>query len=99
MKEWEHLVHANHEILARHTGQPLEKVVKDTERDYFMSPEEAKDYGIIDAVYSAQWRFADRAGPRRRTVGGEGSAVDGRRRTRHRAEAEEAEGLGAVQGT
>jgi ATP-dependent Clp protease protease subunit len=52
MKEWEHLVQLNHEILARHTGQPLEKVVKDTDRDYFMSPEEAKDYGIIDAVYS-----------------------------------------------
>jgi ATP-dependent Clp protease, protease subunit len=53
MKEWEHLVEVNHEILARHTGQSLEKVVKDTERDYFMSGEQAKDYGIIDAVYSA----------------------------------------------
>ncbi len=41
----------NNEILARHTGQPLEKVIKDTDRDYFMSPEQAKDYGIIDAVY------------------------------------------------
>ena len=36
------LVERNHEILARHTGQPLEKIVKDTERDYFMSPETAK---------------------------------------------------------
>ena len=53
MKEWEHLVEVNHEILARHTGQPLDKVVKDTDRDYFMSGEQAKDYGIIDAVYSA----------------------------------------------
>ena len=53
MKEWEHLVEVNHEILARHTGQPLDKVVKDTDRDYFMSPGQAKDYGIIDAVYSA----------------------------------------------
>ncbi len=52
VKEWEHLVRVNHEILARHTGQPLEKVVKDTDRDYFMSPEQARDYGIIDAVYS-----------------------------------------------
>jgi len=52
MKEWEFLVQRNHEILAKHTGQPLDKVVKDTERDYFMSPEAAKDYGIIDAVYS-----------------------------------------------
>ena len=41
-----------HEILARHTGQTFEKIVKDTERDFFMSPEEAKEYGIIDAVYS-----------------------------------------------
>ena len=53
MKEWEHLVEVNHEILARHSGQPLDKVVKDTDRDYFMSGGQAKDYGIIDAVYSA----------------------------------------------
>jgi ATP-dependent Clp protease protease subunit len=52
MREWEQLVQMNHEILARHTGQPVEKVVHDTDRDYFMSPEQAKDYGIIDAVYS-----------------------------------------------
>jgi ATP-dependent Clp protease protease subunit len=38
------------EILASHTGQSLEKVQKDTDRDYFMSAEEAKDYGIIDEV-------------------------------------------------
>ena len=55
MKEWEFLVQRNNEILSRHTGQPLEKVMKDTDRDYFMSPDEAKDYGIIDAVYSPQW--------------------------------------------
>jgi ATP-dependent Clp protease protease subunit len=55
MKEWEFLVQRNNEILARHTGQPLDKVVKDTDRDYFMSPEDAKDYGIIDSVYSVQW--------------------------------------------
>jgi ATP-dependent Clp protease protease subunit len=52
MREWEALVRMNHEILARHTGQPVDKVVLDTDRDYFMSPEQAKDYGIIDAVYS-----------------------------------------------
>jgi ATP-dependent Clp protease protease subunit len=55
MKEWEFLVQRNNEILARHTGQPLEKVMKDTDRDYFMAPEDAKDYGIIDAVYAVQW--------------------------------------------
>jgi Protease subunit of ATP-dependent Clp proteases len=55
MKEWEFLVQRNNEILSRHTGQPLEKVIKDTDRDYFMSPEDAQDYGIIDSVYSVQW--------------------------------------------
>ncbi len=55
MKEWEFLVSRNHEILSRHTGQPLEKIVHDTERDFFMAPEAAQDYGIIDAVYSEQW--------------------------------------------
>jgi ATP-dependent Clp protease protease subunit len=38
------------EILAKHTGQDLEKVARDTERDYFMSAEEAKDYHLIDRV-------------------------------------------------
>jgi ATP-dependent Clp protease protease subunit len=38
------------QILARHTKQPIEKVSKDTERDYFMSAEEAKEYGLIDQV-------------------------------------------------
>jgi ATP-dependent Clp protease protease subunit len=53
VKEMETLVNTNHEILARHCGQPIEKIIADTSRDYFMSPTEAKDYGIIDAVYSA----------------------------------------------
>ncbi|HBA89171.1 MAG TPA: ATP-dependent Clp endopeptidase proteolytic subunit ClpP [Geobacter sp.] len=38
------------ELLAEHTGQSFEKVAADTERDYFMSGEEAKNYGIIDAI-------------------------------------------------
>ena len=38
------------EILAAHTGQPLEKVQEDTERDFFMSGEEAGEYGLIDEV-------------------------------------------------
>jgi ATP-dependent Clp protease protease subunit len=38
------------EILAKHTKQDLEKVAKDTERDYFMSADEAKDYNLIDRV-------------------------------------------------
>lgn len=40
------------EILAKHTGQPLDKIAQDTERDYFMSGEEAKKYGLIDEVIS-----------------------------------------------
>jgi len=38
------------EIIAKHTGQDFEKVAKDTERDYFMSAEEAKEYSIVDRV-------------------------------------------------
>lgn len=38
------------ELLALHTGQPLEKVQKDTDRDYFMSSQEAKEYGLVDEV-------------------------------------------------
>ena len=39
-------------ILAKHTGQTLKKVERDTERDYFMSSEEAKTYGVVDSVVS-----------------------------------------------
>lgn len=38
------------EILSKHTGQPLDRIEKDTERDYFMSAQEAMDYGIIDKI-------------------------------------------------
>ena len=38
------------QMLALHTGQPIEKIEKDTDRDYFMSAEEAKEYGLIDKV-------------------------------------------------
>ena len=39
-------------ILAERTGQPLEKIRADSERDYFMSADEARDYGLIDQVIS-----------------------------------------------
>jgi ATP-dependent Clp protease protease subunit len=42
------------ELLAYHTGQPLEKIEADTERDFYMSAEEAKNYGLIDQVVSRQ---------------------------------------------
>lgn len=38
------------DIMAKHTGQPLKKIEKDTDRDFWMSPEEAKEYGIIDTI-------------------------------------------------
>lgn len=41
------------EILAHHTKQPLEKIKKDTDRDFFMSAEEAKKYGIVDEVIAS----------------------------------------------
>ncbi len=39
-------------MLAKHTGQSIKKIAKDTDRDYFMSSEEAKEYGLIDEVIS-----------------------------------------------
>ena len=38
------------EILAKHTGQPVEQIARDTDRDYFMSAEESKAYGLVDEV-------------------------------------------------
>ena len=38
------------ELLAHHTGQPIDKLEADTERDFFMSAEEAKNYGLVDRV-------------------------------------------------
>ncbi|AOY82303.1 ATP-dependent Clp endopeptidase proteolytic subunit ClpP [Moorena producens JHB] len=42
------------QLLANHTGQPVEQIAEDTERDFFMSAAEAKDYGLIDQVISRQ---------------------------------------------
>ena len=39
-------------ILAERTGQPLEKIARDTERDYYLNAQEAKDYGLVDEVIS-----------------------------------------------
>ncbi len=48
------LRHKMNEILADHTGRPLDQIVSDTERDYYMSAEEACEYGIVDTVASAR---------------------------------------------
>ena len=38
------------QIISSHTGQPYEKVARDTDRDYYLSAEEAQEYGLVDAV-------------------------------------------------
>ncbi|MEX2026926.1 MAG: ATP-dependent Clp protease proteolytic subunit [Pirellulaceae bacterium] len=40
------------QILARHTSQPIERIAKDTDRDYFLGAEEAKKYGVVDEILS-----------------------------------------------
>jgi len=47
------------EMLSQNTGQPYEKVAKDTERDYFMDPFEAKEYGVIDRVVEPHAKPSD----------------------------------------
>ncbi|MEO0305355.1 MAG: ATP-dependent Clp protease proteolytic subunit, partial [candidate division WOR-3 bacterium] len=42
------------EILAKHTGQPKEKIEKDTDRNYFMSPQEALNYGLVDEIITSR---------------------------------------------
>lgn len=49
-KEILRIKHQLNEIMAHNTGQPIEKIEKDTDRDFFMSAEEAKAYGLIDKV-------------------------------------------------
>jgi ATP-dependent Clp protease, protease subunit len=53
------------EILAKHTGQPVERINKDTDRDFVMSAEEAQEYGILDEVIEAR-TLADMSGAIRR---------------------------------
>ena len=38
-------------LLAEHTGQPIDKIAKDTDRDYILEAEDAKKYGLVDAIY------------------------------------------------
>ena len=50
------------ELIAEHTGQPVERIEEDTDRDYWMNPEEALEYGIIDSVQHPQQRGAKKLG-------------------------------------
>jgi ATP-dependent Clp protease protease subunit len=52
------------ELLVKHTGQPLDRIKNDTERDYFMSAVESKEYGIIDEVIAHKPSSAAAAAPR-----------------------------------
>jgi ATP-dependent Clp protease protease subunit len=49
------------EILARHTGQPIKNIEKDTDRDNFLSGEEAVKYGLADAVLTSRGEMAAQA--------------------------------------
>merc|ERR1719263_1387580 len=51
------------EYIADYTGQPVEKIEEDCDRDFFMTPEEAKDYGIIDEVLNTKVRVPSPARP------------------------------------
>ena len=50
-KELERLQNANFYILAKHTGQPMERIEADFDRDHYMHPQEALEYGIIDHIF------------------------------------------------
>ena len=58
------LRHKMNEILASHTGRPLDQIARDTERDYYLGADEAQEYGIVDAVASQR---ADVAGEAKAT--------------------------------
>lgn len=47
------------QILAFHTGQPLDRIAKDTDRDFYMTAQEAKDYGLVDDMLNKQKSVAD----------------------------------------
>jgi ATP-dependent Clp protease protease subunit len=56
-REMLHTRDVMNDIIALHTGQPLERIRRDTERDFYMSAEAARDYGIIDEVLSLEdWK-------------------------------------------
>ncbi len=69
VKELEELNKRLNKILADHTGQTEDKVIKDTDRDYFMSAEQARAYGIIDEVYAERDRPPVAAPARERSTG------------------------------
>ena len=78
MQEWEHPRRASTTRSSPATrASRSRRSIKDTDRDYFMSPEEAKDYGIIDAVYAVESSSLIAQAHDAGLAGGEGSAVAG----------------------
>ena len=61
-REIQRLKEALEELLSQHTGQPVEKIKEDTDRDYVMTAAEAKEYGIIDEVIESRGEV-DNTGP------------------------------------
>lgn len=61
------------EILAHHTGQPLERIAQDTERDYYMSGEESREYGLVDQVVTERTQAPTPRNGGRSPDGGQGS--------------------------
>jgi ATP-dependent Clp protease protease subunit len=53
-KEIERMRRLLEEMLAEHTGQPIERIHRDTDRDFIMTAQEAMDYGVIDEVITAR---------------------------------------------
>ena len=49
-------------IIAKHTGQPLDKIIHDTDRDFYLNPEQAVEYGIVDEILSKPSEEAAKAG-------------------------------------
>ncbi len=59
-RELQRIKHRMNEILLKHTGHSLEKIAKDTDRDCFMSADEAKEYGLVDQVVESMPRVSAR---------------------------------------
>ena len=59
-KEIMYLKDQLNQLMAEHTGQPLDRIEADTDRDFFMSPDEAQKYGLIDKVLTRQELISQR---------------------------------------
>ena len=58
-KEMDYLQRTMSELLSSHCGKPVDQILKDFERDHYMSPQEALEYGIIDKIHTKSMRKSD----------------------------------------